>query len=102
MVIFSCIFFKIEVLSICPSYCSLIDRERLIIKIVFRIFQLQAKVGTVFYSLVVKISRDVYPDENVFTRHFRQTELQSDPILRDEKLANKFKFSVGDGFVQKN
>lgn len=50
----------------------------------------------------MKISRDVYPDENVFTRHFRQTELQSDPILRDEKLANKFKFSVGDGFVQKN
>lgn len=40
------------------------------------------------------------------TRMHTQTFLdrlncKSDPILQDEKFANKFKFSVGDCFVQK-
>ena len=31
----------------------------------------------------------------------RQAKLQSDPILQDEKFANKFKFSVGEVLYKK-
>ena len=103
LVIFSCIFFKIEVTSICSSYCTLIDLKRLIVKESSSNFTTpnQSRYGLctawLCNYLVIFTHRRMYKQ-----RHFRQANLQSDPILQDERFTNKFKFSVGEVLYKKN